>query len=201
MTEPTSTQVKAFWKYMSEEYGSKVIPKVDASEMIAVATFLDVTKIQSAETFMKHFTTTLGNRIYIPFEVGVASDTHDLWAQIVVCVHEHQHIEQGQRDGWVTFGSRYLTSGSYRAGYEAEAYGCNLEMQAWRYGPSYHLEDYAERCAQGLSSYGCKPDQIEQAEQQLKLRIPVIVAGGVETRASQRAMAWLNEHAPELALV
>ena len=112
MSEPTPQLVKDFWAYMQGEYGSEVIQKADSELMRLVAKFLDVAGIQDDETFMTRFTTTLHNNIYIPFELG--SSARDLWGQIQLCVHEHQHIEQGQRNGWLTFGGRYLTSPSFR---------------------------------------------------------------------------------------
>lgn len=199
-TEDEQIIVKAFWKHMQGEYNSKVIPKAEAADMKLVATFLDALGIQDDDVFMNRFTTTIKRRIYIPFEVGVANKYYDLWGQIVVCVHEHQHIEQGDRDGWLTFGGQYLTSSSHRANYEAEAYGCNLEMNAWRAGTTIDFDAMSDRYAKGLKNYGCSAEDIEQARKALTLRARVVAAGGVENRASQRAMAWLNEFAPELSV-
>ena len=48
---------------------------------------------------LKNFTTTIGRRIYTPFEVGSPKGGWDLWHQIVICVHEHQHVVQHDREG------------------------------------------------------------------------------------------------------
>jgi hypothetical protein len=198
MNEPTAKTVKDFWTYMSQEYDSVVIPKATATEMKIVATFLDVLNIQDNDVFMNRFTTTLGGRIYIPFELGVANAYYGLWGQIRVCVHEHQHIEQGHREGWIVFGERYITSSSYRAGYEAEAYGCDLEMEYWYRGIDADLEIRGCSMAGGLKNYGCNIEDIEQAKLSLGIRAEMIRHGGVENRASQKAIVWLNQHAPEL---
>jgi hypothetical protein len=196
MSEPTPELVKNFWAYMQSEYGSDVIQKADSALMKLVAKFLDVADIQDDETFMTRFTTTLHNNIYIPFELGDPS--RDLWGQIRLCVHEHQHIEQGQREGWIKFGGEYLTSPSYRANYEAEAFGCDMEMEYWRQGTGFDAKAYGQQRVEVLKMYGCKPEHIEQAKQTIALRADVLVQGGLENKCSQLAVDWLNTHAPEL---
>ena len=62
--------------------------------------------------FLGSFTTTIGKRIYTPFDIGVPDERYDLWGQISVCVHEHQHVEQLLRDGWLKFAGRYLVPDS-----------------------------------------------------------------------------------------
>lgn len=197
MSEPTQQLVLDFWAHMQKEYGSDVIQKADSDLMKLVAKFLDVAGIQDDETFMTRFTTTLHNNIYIPFTLGDPS-TRSLWSQIRLCVHEHQHIEQGQREGWIKFGGEYLTSPSYRANYEAEAFGCDMEMEYWRQGTGFDAKAYGQRRVEVLKMYGCKPEHIEQAKQTIALRADVLVQGGLENKCSQLAVAWLNVNAPEL---
>jgi hypothetical protein len=197
MSEPTQQQVRSFWAYLQKQYGSQVVQKADSELMKLVAGFLDVVDIQDDEVFLKRFTTTLINRIYIPFELGVPG-TYSLWGQIRLCVHEHQHIEQGQREGWIKFGGEYLTSPSRRANYEAEAFGCDMEMQYWREGSSFNAKAYGQRRVEVLKMYGCKPEHIEQAKQAITIRADVLLQGGVENKCSQFAIAWLNKNAPEL---
>jgi hypothetical protein len=196
MSEPTQKLVLDFWAYMQSEYGSDVIQKADSDLMKLVAKFLDVAGIQDDETFMTRFTTTLHNNIYIPFELGDPS--RDLWGQIRLCVHEHQHIEQGQREGWVTFSGQYLTSPSYRANYEAEAFGCDMEMMYWRNGTGFDALAYGQKRVEVLKMYGCNDDHVEQAKRTIALRADVLLQGGLENKCSQLAITWLNKHAPEL---
>jgi len=199
MNEPTPELVKSFWAYMQGEYDSDVIQKADSDLMKLVAKFLDVASIQDDETFMSRFTTTLHNNIYIPFELGVVPDQgYSLWGQICLCVHEHQHIEQGNREGWVKFSGEYLTSPASRANYEAEAFGCNMEMEYWRNGTNFNAKAYGQQRVEVLSMYGCKPEHIEQAKQTITIRAEVLLQGGMENKCTQLAVAWLNEHAPEL---
>jgi hypothetical protein len=197
MSETTPQLVKDFWAFMSKETGSDIIQKADSELMKLVAWFLDVVNIQEDEQFMKDFTTTLHNNIYIPFEIGVGSPA-ELWQQMKTCVHEHQHIEQGERDGWLTFGGRYLTSPSYRANYEAEAYGCDMELEYWRNPPGFDAATYGKNRVKSLKNYGCSAEDIEQAQQTIAIRAQVLEQGGVENKMTQLALKWLNEHAPEL---
>jgi hypothetical protein len=184
---------------MQKEYGSDVVPKADSELMKLVAGFLDVTDILDDEAFMERFTTTLHNNIYIPFGIGVVQANRSLWSQIRTCVHEHQHIEQGNREGWLTFGGQYLTSKANRANYEAEAYGCDMEMEFWHRGAGFDPRAYGTRRVETLKNYGCgSPVYISQAKQTIALRADVLKQGGVENKCSQLAIAWLNEHAPHL---
>jgi hypothetical protein len=184
---------------MQTKYDSNVIQKADSELMKLVAKFLDVAGIQDDETFMTRFTTTLHNNIYIPFELGVVpAQGYSLWGQIRLCVHEHQHIEQGQREGWIKFGGEYLTSPSYRANYEAEAFGCDMELQYWREGTSFNALAYGQRRVEVLKMYGCKHEHIEQAQQTIAIRAGVLLQGGLENKCSQLAVSWLNQHAPQL---
>ncbi|MCK7535239.1 MAG: hypothetical protein MZV63_31760, partial [Marinilabiliales bacterium] len=43
-----------------------------------------------------------------PFEPGCEDGGWSLWGQVAVCVHEHQHVEQLDRDGWLKFAGKYL---------------------------------------------------------------------------------------------
>lgn len=198
MSEPSADTVQAFWAYMSEAYGSTIVPKATASEMKLVAAFLDALKIQDEETFMKRFTTTIGKRVYTPFEIGVPNEFYSLWGQVRVCVHEHQHVEQGEREGWAEFDIKYVTSASFRAGFEAEAFGCDMEMEYWHQGSALNLEQFAQDRPLVLKSYGCSDEDIEQARQMLSIRAGVIGQGVIETASARRAIAWLETFAPQL---
>jgi len=175
---------------MQTTFGSSVVEKDQAMVMKLTAALLGGLGIMDPAHFMHNFVTTLGKTIYIPFELGVEGEggLWSLWSQVRVCVHEHQHVVQADREGMPVFGSRYLTSPSYRAGYEAEAFGCDMEMEFWRTGT---ILDVAQRCAV-LQDYGCKPEDIEQAAAMLEVRAGVVGQGVVENQASITAIAWLE---------
>jgi hypothetical protein len=190
--------VQEFWKYMQGEYHSKVVAKNDSDFMELAGGVLELLKIQDKQTFMTRFTTTIGRTVYIPFEIGVENAYYDLWGQIRVCVHEHEHIVQGDRDGWIVFDGKYVASTTSRATYEAEAYGCDMEMEFWHRGPTFDLVQFGNDRAEGLRNYGCPAAAIEMAKQILTIRAGIVSQGVVETNSAQRAIAWLEKNRPEL---
>lgn len=190
----TPQNVKDFWAYMQSRFGSVVVSKNESEVMRVAAALLDTLDIQDKETFMKNFVTTLGATVYIPFQIGMEEGRWPLWGQVRVCVHEHQHILQGRRDGWLAFGSKYLTSSSFRAGYEAEAFGCDLEMEFWRTGQIIDIDQRASV----LKSYGCSDADIDMVKQMLTIRAGVVGSGAVETRSAQIAIEWLETNVEEI---
>ena len=197
----TSNQVKDFWSFMMKEFGAKVEQKNDAMLMKVAAEFLESLHIQSKDDFMKHFVTTIGKTIYIPFVIGDLGldDRWPLWNQVRVCVHECQHVVQGEREGWAAFGSKYLTSSSYRAGYEAEAFGCDMEMEFWKQGNTgFNAGAFAEERPYVLKSYGCTTEDIDMVKEILSIRAGIVSQGVVENMASVKAITWLGQYVPEL---
>jgi len=172
--EPAAELVREFWRQMTRAYGTRVI--------------------DNEGEFLRRYTTTIGKRIYTPFDVGMPHEHYDLWGQITVCVHEHQHVEQLLRDGWLKFAGRYLVSSAARAAYEAEAFRSNMELHFWRFGEIPNLR----LLAKGLEHYGCDQNDIDMAERMLELSAATVRRGGVVNRSSQKAISWLERHAPEL---
>lgn len=186
-------EVWAFWRFMQDHYRTTVVNKRDALEMQLVAQALDALGIQSRDRFLRNFTTTLGRRIYTPFEVGSPRGGWDLWSQVVICVHEHQHVVQHDREG-LSFEVSYLADRAARARWEAEAYRSNLELHFWRYGTT----PSARRIAEVLSDYGCRPEDVDVAAKSLALSAVSVRKGAVINEATHVALGWLDEHVPRL---
>lgn len=186
-------EVWAFWRFMQDHYRTTVVNKRDALEMQLVAQALDALGIQSRDRFLRNFTTTLGRRIYTPFEVGSPRGGWDLWSQVVICVHEHQHVVQHNREG-LSFEVSYLADRAARARWEAEAYRSNLELHFWRYGTT----PSARRIAEVLGDYGCRPEDVDVAAKSLALSAVSIRKGAVINEATHVALGWLDEHVPRL---
>jgi hypothetical protein len=193
MTAPLQpADVRAFWDYMTAHYGTSVLNKQDALEMRLVARLLGALGIVDRDSFLQQFTTTIGRRIYIPFTIGDAA-TLDLWSQLILCVHEHQHVVQHDQLG-LRYELTYVTSKPRRARYEAEAYRSELELAAWRGRPSPNPHQLALM----LSSYG-----VDDADRAMAARLFAswdvsIRHGAVLGEASRIAIAWLNQHLPHL---
>ena len=186
-------EVWAFWRFMQDHHRTTVVNKRDALEMQLVAQALDALGIQSRDRFLRNFTTTLGRRIYTPFEVGSPRGGWDLWSQVVICVHEHQHVVQHDREG-LSFEVSYLADRAARARWEAEAYRSNLELHFWRYGTT----PSARRIAEVLGDYGCRPEDVDVAAKSLALSAVSIRKGAVINEATHVALGWLDEHVPRL---
>lgn len=186
-------EVWAFWRFMQEHFHTSVVNKRDALEMQLVAQALDALGVQSRERFLRNFTTTIGRRVYTPFEVGVPRGGWDLWSQVIVCVHEHQHVVQHDREG-LSFEVSYLADRAARARWEAEAYRSNLELQFWRTGTT----PSAQRTASVLKDYGCRDGDIEVTAKSLALSAISVRKGAVINEATHVALGWLDEHVPRL---
>jgi hypothetical protein len=185
-------EVRGLWAHMADHFGTKVVDKRSALEMRLVARFLDAIGVLDRNDFLDGYATTIGRRIYLPFDVGVG-DEAELWHQILLCVHEHQHVVQHDRRG-IRYEIGYLTDRTERARLEAEAYRCDLELSHWRWGTLPDARELAEK----LGSYGCRPTDIDLAERMLRIWSVPIRHGAVLGEASQVAVAWLNEHVPHL---
>ena len=186
-------EVWAFWRFMQDHFRTSVINKRSALEMQLVARGLEAFGIQSKDRFLKNFTTTIGRRIYTPFEVGSPKGGWDLWHQIVISVHEHQHVVQHDREG-LAYEVSYLADRAARARWEAEAYRSNLELQFWRTGTT----PSAQRTASVLKDYGCRDGDIEVTAKSLALSALSVKKGAVINEATRVALGWLDEHVPRL---
>ena len=194
---PTATQVQALWAYMTQHFGSSVINKANAVEMKVVSALLGQLGILDQTEFLTNYATTIGTRIYLPFTPGTPITGWDLWEQIVVCAHEHQHVYQAQTLGLATYGARYLFSSSTRADYEAEAYRSAFELGWWH---ARSMPD-PEAIAELLSGYSVSPTDIEVTAATLRESADSIREGAIVNHATEVAIGWLNAHAPALRAV
>jgi hypothetical protein len=172
---------------MGRKYKFKVIQKATADEMEAIAWALDMMGIQDEKKFLERYTTTIGSRVYVPFEVGKGSQGQ-LINQIKTCVHESQHRVQDMRDPG--FKAKYLVSDSSRTHYEVDAYRTNMEMH-WYF---YQKLLSATSLANGLKGYGVGSADIRVAKKHLTIAGKVVKRGGVVTGTSKVAIAWLKKN-------
>ena len=167
MITPTPEITRAAWTAMQTAYNTKTIRKDDSDLMALVGTTLGLLGVIDKDRFMKGFTTTINRAIYVPFEIGVDTPEHPLWSQLVICAHEHQHVEQVDREGWATFAAKYVCDHAARAVYEAEAYRCNIELQWWnRRGDAGWSKVYAKNVQE---NYGCDEADAAVVEAALNL--------------------------------
>ncbi len=194
MSALSASQVAAFWQYMTKRFGASVIDKRNSFEMQLVSKLLHAIGILDEQAFLKHFTTTIGRRIYIPFEIGIPTADWSLWGQIMVCAHECQHIAQYNELGPLKFAWQYIGKTAGRTRLEAEAYRCQLELHCWRTGQLLSARELAKT----LKSYGVTEADIQVAETILKMSGESVSRGAVINPASRVAIDWLNANVPEL---
>ncbi len=185
MSGPTAEQTREVWRTLCARYGTQVRAKREAPEMRAAARLLGLGRVLPADDFMSRYTTVWAKRIYTPFTVG-EGDALERWSQIVICAHEHQHVEQYARaGGFLRYAPGYLLSTRRRALLEAEAYGCNMELSWWRYG----VIPAPEHLANTLHDYGCTQRDVDAARDALAARADRLARGlGAELAATRAAI-------------
>lgn len=184
----TPALTRRFWRAMSERYGTRVVPKKRSPLMHLVGAGLGLIRVMSYRRFMERYTTVVAGRIYPWFAIG-EGDQEALWYQIVVCVHEHQHVIQARRDGLSGFHLPYLLSARRRALIEAEAYRCNMEMNWWKNGRFREPSDLAGR----LAEYGCGQEAVDAARRYLQRAADRVRRGDIANEASRFAIDWLEK--------
>jgi len=194
--DPTSHEVKALWRHFQVMYHSHVMPKAQAWQMRFAARFLNATRILDRERFMTCYTTVVGRRIFVPFEVGVVTGRRSLWSQIVTVTHEHQHIVQLNRDGAPRFMAAYLLSPRARARYEADAYACHLALHYWRFHELLPTRPIVER----LRDYACRGADLDVAQHHLDRVVQQLSQRTWPNQATRDAIVWLEAHAPDVRM-
>lgn len=186
----TSDLVRSFAGYMIDRFDANLIRKTDAFEMRAVGWFLDSMGILDKTRFMHGFATTLGRRIYLPFEPGDMSLQVSLWSQVVTIVHECQHVYQYDLLGPTKFTYKYLGSTAGRTALEVEAYSTAIELEWWRTGRKVAPEPLAQL----MKDYAVSALDIKVAEVALRCIAETVWRGAVVTVASRAAINWFERY-------
>lgn len=102
----------------------KVIKKADSRLMSAIGGFLWLVTFGQQNTFMRNYTTTLGNTVYTPTSWEERSDE----SRTITLRHERVHMRQAKKHGQLLFSLMYLLWplpvlwASARVRFEQEAY-------------------------------------------------------------------------------
>lgn len=156
--------------------------------MSAAGGALALLRIQSRATFMEHYTTVVGRRIYLPYEPGASDEPERLWREVATAVHEHQHIVQARRDGFPRFAALYLASPMARARYEAEAYGCDMEIGHWAGVGARSVQAVMD----ALGQYGLSDAALVEARSMLEEHAEAVAGGEIRNEATHVAIEWLE---------
>ena len=191
--EPTAQLVRAFSRHMLNYYDLEVVQKTDSAFMKLLAWFLNTIGVMDKKAFMENASTTIGNKIYLPFILGEASDKFPLTNQVSILTHECQHKVQRLKDS-KAFYFRYLFSSAKRAAYEADAYRVNLELYFWYTGRLLKIDAIA-KAIQG--NYGCTSNDAAMAKKILERSVRLVVEGLIVSKATKVAMEWIRENAAD----
>lgn len=118
------------------------------------------------------------------------------WTQISVYAHECMHVVQTDEHGVIKHGWEYLTSAPRRVQRECEAMAPQLELELWRRGVV--AEWWPRVRADALRAYLVSEADVDVAERYLRSLAATVRAGGIVSPTGAAAIAWLDEHAPEL---
>lgn len=190
--EPTSEDVRACWEHFSKKYGTKLIDKHNARLMKFIALFLSMGGMKK-EDFLNRYVTTIGKKIYVPFEIGVPGEDGrwSLWSQMLVCVHEHCHVDQYKASDTKSafdFSRQYLLKKRRRTRFEVEAYTTGLELFFWRFGQRRDHKPILET----LRAYRVGDLDLEVADKALEMNNKMVSKGAVMTKATAEFVRWME---------
>lgn len=175
------------WDHMRRYYNTRIVSKEDQELMQMIGQSLDIMGIMDKDRFLKTYTTTIGDVIYVPFEIGVATSRHSLHSQLYICGHEHQHYVQW-RDGRLQFMLEYLSDPTQRAKYEANAMHTSMELRWWHEKRIPNIPNYAMK----LRHYNCPQEDIAVAQKTLEISSLVVRQGGITTEAGKALIHYLE---------
>jgi len=132
----------------------KIVKKTDSKLMKSIAWTLRVISFGKLDSFMKNFTTTLGQTVY----VSENWDTHSPSTKAITIRHERVHMRQARDIGRIKFSLLYLFFylpaglAYYRAKFEKEAYAESLRAVYEYYGPKFFTQTLKETIVKHFTS-------------------------------------------------
>lgn len=118
----------------SEFSGFQIIPKKESFLMKTIDVILRVITVGQMTKFMKDFTTTLGQRVYVP----ESWDSYSDFNKLSTVRHERVHMRQARKYGRIVFSLLYLMIpfpvgfAYFRKKFEQEAYETSIRT-AYQY--------------------------------------------------------------------
>lgn len=107
----------------------------------AFHTALKVMGVRKISEFLGRHAITVGNMVYLPFDLEDDNRTSVL-RRVEVIAHELVHVTQSHRDTFAGFGVNYTLSKSKRAHYEAEAFHADIELHYAFTGQKYDVSKF-----------------------------------------------------------
>lgn len=181
--------VADFWATLQHRYGTTRLNRNDSTDMQFLAGALDTLGIMDKKTFMENCVTTIGRRMWTPFEPGVPVGPWDLWTQIRVAVHEHNHVVLDDQEPALNYETRYIGEPPYRARVEALCYRCEAALE-YRY--LRHEMDPEEIARVLREGYALPEADAAFVVQVLRTGMESIRRGALPSPVLQFSVAWLD---------
>jgi hypothetical protein len=191
--ELNSSFTKDFWQHMQYVYGTKIVDKNTSKSMSFIGCFLSMFGILDKEIFLNEYATTINKTIYLPFIVGNTSDEKELFNEVLLCVHEHQHVVQYIKLK-NKYSAGYIFNHKKRAYFETEAYTTSLEIYYWFFKESIDTQYLANK----LSNYNCSKKDIANSKNKLDENLKLIESGKIISESGKTAIFWLEKNAKNL---
>lgn len=179
--------VRAFAAHLARELGASVVSPMPGY----LRTYLSIMGGNP-----DRYALTVGRTIYMPVELGATRPGWSAWSQMMLLVHECQHVAQGERRSMLERAIDYATSTARRTEVETQAFSAELELEHWRRGEIAAWWFSAR--ASSLGAYHVSGVDLAVCERHLRVLSPTVRRSGYVTHAGRVAIQWLDRHAPEL---
>lgn len=186
MSKLTPELVRDLHQHMVNRYGAFILNKSTTTALRDLGTFLEKLGVTNFTEHLNQYCTTIGRTIYLSYDPGDDSSGWSLPMQVATIAHECTHVTQFMRDP-LEFATQYVSNSEARAGYEAHAYRCNIEVLRW-----LGEEDPGPALAEYLQGYSCKPEEIEMARYMLADIYPTAERGGFTNPHAFEAVTYLK---------
>lgn len=193
MKQPAPELVRDLVVDLTSHVGATVVDKRTALEMLVAARVLRGLGAVCCDHRLNHYASTIGRRIYLPFEIGTPVDGFDLWGQSVAVAHASQRVVQHAHLGSLRAARARLDRG-WRSELAREALRTVLELHFWR---TAEIPSPLE-LAMAVRTYATNDADLDLAAEAIDECGAAIEVRVVATAAGRFTVDWLAEHAPEL---
>ena len=186
---PTPDLVADIWREGCEHFDCVSILSDKAAMTQTVAWLADLLGIANQDEWIDGRVITTGAIIYRPFVPGQHEDNWPLYHQLLVAVHEWEHVCQWRADKGGHFGEYALKGG--RALIEAPAYAAEFQVLGWLEGRVVPVSEYEKRL-RDVDIYGLSRGDIDSQVEAISIIQDVNAQGGVVSRPASWTIDWLR---------
>ena len=186
--KPLSPMLVAdLWDAATAKYDTRLATEADTPKLDH---FLADQHVLDPAKYKANHAVTIGKVIFLPFRPGFPHPIWDLWQQVYICGHEHQHVWQANQQEGVLYQFTYWSDSTKRAYYETECFRVAMAL-AWHFN-QVMLEPAT--LAAKLREYGCNEDDVQMGEKILTLSADSIRSGALPGEVCRFIAGWLDTH-------